>query len=404
VSLSVPATPRARDLGIPFDGTPGAHNAITDVPGTEVGHVTLVSGDGPLESGRGPVRTGVSAVLPLGRAGIGTSCPAGWYSLNGNGEMTGTHWITESGGLSTPVMMTNTAAVGSVHRGVVEWAAEHRPDLMAAWLLPVVAETWDGYLNDIGGRHVTEELAGAAIERATGGPVGEGSVGGGTGMVCYGFKGGVGTSSRRVGLGSHEHVVGAYVQANFGDRRDLRIAGMSLGDLDVANPVDDPQWWERDLARLGVRPRTTGGGGALHSTAGAPPSGAGSVIVLIATDAPLLPIQCTALARRVPLGLARTGTIGGHFSGDLFLAWSTSGASQLDSGFPAGEPGPDPYRTLRFVPWERIDGFYEAVVQAVEEAVVNALIVNRDMVGRDANWVPALPHDLVVDRLGLARG
>ena len=243
---------RARDLGIPFDGDPGPFNAITDVPSVEVGHVTLVDGNGPLVVGVGPVRTGVSAVLPMGRAGIGRAVPAGWYSLNGNGEMTGTHWITETGGLSSPVMITNTHAVGSVHRGVVDWFVANRADLAVQWLLPVVAETWDGYLNDINGGHVQPEHAIAAIDAAAGGPVTEGSVGGGTGMNCYGFKGGVGTASRRVPYGPRLFTVGAYVQANFGRRHELRLGGVPMGDLDCPDPLGAEDWFERDLARAGA--------------------------------------------------------------------------------------------------------------------------------------------------------
>lgn len=380
--------PRARDLGISFDGEPGRWNALTDVDGVAVGHITLHSGEGPLVVGEGPVRTGVSAVLPLGRDGVGSACPAGWYSLNGNGEITGTHWITETGGLSSPVMLTNTHAVGSVHRGVVAWTTANRPDLAVQWLLPVVGETFDGYLNDINGDHVRPEHAVAAIDAAASGPVAEGSVGGGTGMNCYGFAGGVGTSSRVVRLGDREHVVGAYVQANFGGRQELRLAGVALGDLPVPDPMSDAAWFARDQARA-----------AADRSSQVPP-GAGSVIVLVATDAPLLPAQCTALARRVPFGLARTGTTGSHFSGDLFLAWSTAGAGALDSRFAEDAPGADAYRTLQFVPWGRLDPFYEATVQAVEEAVANALVVNHATPGRDGNWIPALPHDLVTSRLG----
>jgi L-aminopeptidase/D-esterase-like protein len=301
--------------------------------------------------------------------------------------MTGTHWITETGGLSSPVMLTNTHAVGNVHRGVVDWTVRHRPDVATQWLLPVVAETWDGYLNDINGNHVTAEHATVAIDHAAGGPMAEGSVGGGTGMNCYAFKGGVGTSSRLVTFAGTTYTVGAYVQANFGERSELRLGGVSLGDLDVADPMADPEWFQRDLRRAGVVGETR------------PASGAGSVIALVATDAPLLPAQCSALARRVPLGLARTGTTGSHFSGDLFLAWSTANAGALGSGFPTDASDADPYRTLRFIPWGRIDPFYTAVVRSVEEAVANALVVNTTMVGRDGNWTPALPHDLVRDRL-----
>ncbi|MFI1653412.1 P1 family peptidase [Streptomyces sp. NPDC020472] len=371
--------PRARALGIPLDGTPGPWNAITDVSGIEVGHVTLIEGEG--------VRTGVTALLPRGREGVGTPCAAGWYSLNGNGEMTGTTWIEESGGFDLPVALTNTHAVGAVHTGVDQWVAENRPRLAAQWMLPVVAETWDGYLNDINGRHVRPEHAVAAIDAAASGPLEEGSVGGGTGMNCYGFKGGSGTSSRVVEYGPDTWTVGALVQANFGDRRELVIAGAPVGrSLLDDNPLEDDDWFQRDLG----------------GTPGRVPGGAGSVIVLLGTDAPLLPGQCKALARRAALGLARTGTSGGHFSGDIFLAFSTANAGALNSAFPEGKPTEEDYDNLRFVPWGRIDPFYEAAVQCVEEAVLNALVANEPMTGRRGHRTPALPHDRVRALLGLA--
>ncbi|MBO1334494.1 P1 family peptidase [Streptomyces sp. VRA16 Mangrove soil] len=350
--------PRARGLGIPLDGTPGEWNAITDVPGVEVGHVTLIEGD--------DVRTGVTALLPRGRDGVGSACAAGWYSLNGNGEMTGTTWIEESGALSLPVALTNTHAVGTVHRGVIDWVAERHPGVAAQWLLPVVAETWDGYLNDINGPHVRTEHGVAALDAAATGPLAEGCVGGGTGMNCYGFKGGSGTASRIVTHGPDRYTVGALVQANFGQRRELTVAGVPMGRelLD-----DDP---------MGTGSRV--------------PSGAGSVIVVVATDAPLLPGQCKALARRVPIGLGRTGTSGGHFSGDIFLAFSTANEGALNSTFPKGEATADTYDRMRFVPWGRMDPFYEAVVQAVEEAVLNALCAADAMTGRNGHRMPALPH------------
>jgi D-aminopeptidase len=379
--VSPTGQPRARALGLRFAGTPGRHNTITDIDGVEVGYVTLIDGDGGLEVGSGPVRTGVTAILPRGREGIGDAVPAGWYSLNGNGEMTGTTWISETGGLNMPVLITNTHAVGSVHRGVIDWLVRHRRDLAMKWQLPVVAETWDGYLNDINGDHVRPEHAGEAIDAARGGPIAEGSVGGGTGMNCYGFKGGSGTASRIVSHGGQTYHVGAFCQANFGDREELQIAGVYLGDADVPDPISDSTWWGRDLAR-------------------AVPPGGGSVIVVVATDAPLLPAQCTALARRVPLGLARTGTAGGHFSGDIFVAFSTAGAGALNSELEP--PNAAPLASLDFVPWGQIDPFYTATVQAVEEAVVNALVVNADMTGRDGNWTPALPHDLLRTRLRLS--
>ncbi|MFE4398935.1 MULTISPECIES: DmpA family aminopeptidase [Streptomycetaceae] len=370
-TLSTPSgRPRARALGLLLDGTPGPANALTDVPGVRIGYTTLVEGE--------HVRTGVTAVLPRGREGVGTPCAAGWYALNGNGEMTGTTWIEETGALNGPVMVTNTHAVGTVHRGVVDWTATHRPDLARQWLLPVVAETWDGYLNDINGPHVRAEHAIAAIESAAAGPVEEGCVGGGTGMNCYGFKGGSGTASRVVRYGSADYTVGAFVQANFGDRRELVVCGVPVGrELSADNPMEDDDWFA--------------------------PGGAGSVIVVIGTDAPLLPGQCKALARRVPLGLARTGTSGGHFSGDVFLAFSTANPGALGSSFPRGEPGDTDYDTLRFVPWGRIDPFYEAVVQAVEEAVLNALVTAEETTGRDGHRSPALPHQRLRELLA-ARG
>jgi D-aminopeptidase len=368
---------RARDLGIGFDGVPGELNAITDVRGVEVGMSTIVHDTTDPDVS---ARTGVTAVLPIGKEGIGTSVPAGIFSLNGNGEMTGSHWIRETGGLSGPIMITNTHAVGSVHRAVIDWVALNRPELASQWLLPVVAETWDGYLNSINESFVTAEHVFHAIDTAKPGSVLEGSVGGGTGMNCYGFKAGSGTASRQVDLGGCTYHVGAFVQANFGDRAELRIDGRLMGDLDVPNPMADTDWFRRN-ARQPV------------------PAGAGSVIVVIGTDAPMTPMQCQAMARRVTLGLARTGTTGGHFSGDIFLAFSTQNEGQLDSGFPdvAGEDVT--LRSMTFVPWNWMDPFYAAVVQSVEEAVLNSLVVNNTMVGRSGHISHALPHDLVRQRL-----
>jgi L-aminopeptidase/D-esterase-like protein len=343
--------PRARALGIPFGGRPGRLNAITDVPGVEVGYTTLIEGSS--------VRTGVTAIHPRGPAGTGDPVAAGFHSQNGNGEMTGVSWISESGTFDGPVAITNTHAVGVAHAGIIAWTVTRHPVVAEEWLLPVAAETWDGYLNDINGHHVTEQHVVAAIEAARPGPVEEGSVGGGTGMNCYHFKGGSGTASRLV----DEHTVGVFVQANFGARRELVIAGVPLGE---ALADDDP------MAESGLA---------------AP--GSGSVIALAATDAPLFPHQCQALARRVTAGLARTGTSGSHFSGDLFLAFSTANP---------GAFRPDDARTmsrLDFVPWERLDPYYEAVVQATEEAVVNALVANEDMTGRDGRRSPALPRERV---------
>jgi len=363
VSTPDHARPRARDL-IDLPGKPGAVNAITDVPGVEVGVETLIEGD--------EVRTGVTAILPRGRDGVGEPCAAGWYSLNGNGELTGTTWIEESGALTMPVLLSNTHAVGACHTGTVEWINEVRPQLAAQWLLPVCGETWDGYLNDINGGHVRPEHARAALDAAQTGPVAEGSVGGGTGMNCYAFKGGNGTASRQIEYGGATYTVGVFVQANFGSREELVVRGTPLGrTLTDDNPMETGSWFATDLGR------------------GTPPGGAGSVIVVVATDAPLLPHQCKALARRVPLGLARTGTAGSHFSGDIFLAFSTAPAAGLRSEM---LPSSDELGELRFVPWGAMDPIYTAVVEGVEESVLNALVVNDDMVGRDGHRSPALPH------------
>ena len=357
--------PRARDLPIPLAGDPGPWNAITDVPGVQVGYETLIAGSGPLVPGQGPVRTGVTAVLPLGRGGVGRSCPAGWYSLNGNGEMTGTAWLDEAGALSLPVGITSTHAIGPVHRGIIDWSIGVRPELAGRWLLPVVAETWDGYLNDTNGYHVTPQSAGRALDAARSGPLAEGSVGGGTGMNCYGFKGGTGTSSRRVRIGSAQYVVGALLQANFGSRNELVIAGRRVGALlPEDNPLEHGSWLT--------------------------PPGAGSCIGVVATDAPLLPGQCKALARRVPLGLARTGTSGSHFSGDLFLAFSVANAGALDSTLTPDQP-PGELASLRFVPWGQLDPLFGAVVECVEEAVLNALLAAQTMTGRDDHRSPGFP-------------
>jgi D-aminopeptidase len=371
--------PRARALGIPFAGRPGRWNAITDVPGVEVGYATLIQGDA--------VRTGVTAIHPRGPAGTADPVAAGFHSQNGNGEMTGVAWINESGTFNGPVAITNTHAVGVAHAGIIAWTVKHHPAVAEVWLLPVAAETWDGYLNDINGHHVTKQTVIAALEAARSGPVEEGSVGGGTGMNCYQFKGGSGTASRMIapagaepagaepagaepaGAEPAEYTVGVFVQANFGVRRELVLAGVPLGDaLAADNPMAD--------FRL------------------APP-GSGSVIAVVATDAPLFPHQCQALARRVTAGLARTGTSGSHFSGDLFLAFSTANPG-------AFRPGRQPLSRLDFLPWETLDPLYEAVVQATEEAVVNALVANEDMTGRDGHRTPALPRARVTGLLAAA--
>jgi L-aminopeptidase/D-esterase-like protein len=361
--LTPSGKPRARSLGIPFGGTPGRWNAITDVPGLEVGYSTLIEGT--------DVRTGVTAIHPRDRSNPGDPCAAGFHSQNGNGEMTGVSWVNESGTMAGPICVTNTHAVGVAHGSVVRWTATHHPAIAEAWLLPIAAETWDGYLNDINGGHVTEAVGVRALEAAASGPIEEGSVGGGTGMNCYAFKGGSGSSSRLVGYGGTTYTVGVFLQANFGARAELVIAGVPLGD---ALADDDP----------------------MAEFFGAP-QGAGSCIAIVATDAPLLPDQCRALARRVTLGLARTGTTGSHFSGDLFLALSTANAGAYTPGSRSlyGERK-GRYDELRFIPWGFLDPFYEAVVQATEEAVVNVLVANEEMVGYRGHRTPALPRDRVV--------
>ena len=375
-SLHTPTgKPRARSLGIPFTGDPGRWNAITDVPGVEVGYATLIEGT--------DVRTGVTAIHPRGREHPGDPCAAGYHSQNGNGEMTGVSWVNESGSMAGPICVTNTHAVGIAHGGIVKWTATHHPAIADAWLLPVSGETWDGYLNDINGGHVTVDTAVAALEDARSGAIEQGSVGGGTGMNCYGYKGGSTTASRLVRYGGETYTVGVFLQANFGARAELTIAGVPLG---TALADDDPM-----------------------TEFFSAPVGAGSCIGIVITDAPLLPDQCRAFARRVTLGLARTGTAGSHFSGDLFLALSTGNPDAFTPGsaslYGVGAGG---YDQLRFIPWGFLDPFYEAVVQAVEEAVVDVLVVNDGMVGYRGRRTPGMPNDRVVALLAergvIARG
>lgn len=349
--------PRARDLGISFRGTPGPLNAITDVPGVEVGHTTLIHGEGKLVVGQGPVRTGVTAVLPRGK----TYQPvfAGSYTLNGNGEMTGTAWLEESGFLESPIVLTNTHSVGVARDATVAWMHRHGffdalPGTDSFWLMPVVAETYDGSLNDINGFHVKPEHVFAALDGASAGPVAEGGVGGGTGMICHGFKGGIGTASRQW----EAYTVGVLVQANYGSRSELTIAGVPAGrELTEDRPV-------------------------FHF--GSAQSKNGSIIVVVATDVPLLPHQLKRLARRVPLGLARVGSTGANTSGDIFIAFSTAnpGAAQRNG-----------LRQLDMLPNDQLDPLFSAVVRATEEAIVNALVAGETMQGINGNTVYALPHD-----------
>jgi D-aminopeptidase len=354
------AAPRARDLGVPFDGTPGPLNAITDVPGVLVGHTTLIEGDGKLVVGKGPIRTGVTAVLPRGLDSIQRFSFAGWFSENGNGEMTGTTWIEESGFLEGPVMITNTHSVGVVRDAVIAWRVAHGgADATGAWWsLPVVAETWDGWLNDINGFHVKPEHVFHAIDTAHGGPVEEGAVGGGTGMVCNGFKGGIGTASRRLSEKDGAYLVGVLVQCNYGTRQNLRIAGIPVGrEIESEDPY---AFVPSDVAERG------------------------SIIVVVATSAPLLPHQLKRIARRVSLGLGRNGSISGNGSGDIFVAFSVANpeASRVDQVV-----------DLKMLPNDMLDGLFAATVQATEEAIVNAMVAARDMTGIDGHHVRALPHE-----------
>ncbi|HMD08342.1 MAG TPA: P1 family peptidase [Candidatus Acidoferrum sp.] len=354
------ARPRARDLGVPFDGTPGPLNAITDVSGVTVGHATLISGEGKLQVGKGPVRTGVTAVLPRGKDTMSNPVFAGWWSLNGNGEMTGTTWVEESGFLEGPVMITNTHSVGVVRDAVIQWRVNHgQPDPTGYWWsLPVVAETWDGWLNDINGFHVKPEDAFHAIDSAHGGPVEEGSVGGGTGMICNEFKGGIGTSSRRFEIKGTSYTVGVLVQCNYGVRPNLRIAGVPVG---------------KEISE-----------DAAYSSASFDELDRGSIIVVVATDAPLISHQLKRLARRVSLGLGRNGSISGNGSGDIFIAFSTANP---------GADGADHVVELKMLPNDLIEKVFASTVQATEEAVINAMVAAETMIGIENHKVIALPHD-----------
>lgn len=352
-SLSAQAKPRARDLGVPFDGTPGLNNAITDVKGVEVGHTTLISGEGKMESGKGPVRTGVTAILPRGKEST-DSVFAGWFTLNGNGEMTGTTWVEDSGFLEGPVMITNTHSVGVVRDAVIAWRIKHGPPDAEGywWSLPVVAETWDGYLNDINGFHVKPEDAFHALDTAHSGPVEEGNVGGGTGMICNEFKGGIGSSSRVLDAKYGSYTVGVLVQCNYGQRDQLRVAGVPVGREIGGKPV-----WDDDV---------------------------GSIIVVVATDAPLIPTQLKRVARKVSLGLGRDGSYSGDGSGDIFIAFSTANP---------GAANPNGLRQLTMLPNDQLNPVFLATVQATEEAVINAMVAAETMTGFDGHTVMALPHD-----------
>jgi D-aminopeptidase len=357
------AEPRARDLGIPFDGAPGPLNAITDVVGVTVGQVTLIE---DLPDGR-KVRTGVTAILPRGRGTLDTPSYGAWFPLNGNGEMTGTAWLEESGNLEGPLMLTNTHSVGVVRDAVIAWRVRAGGADASGywWSLPVVAETWDGHLNDINGFHVRAADADRALDGATAGPVAEGNVGGGTGMICHEFKCGIGTASRRVSIEGRQYTLGVLVQANYGMRDTLRIAGVPVGQ----HLRNDRIFSESD----------PGAGDT------------GSIIVVVATDAPLLPHQLKRVARRPALGLGRMGSFAGNGSGDIFLAFSTANGAAL---------GGQPLAQSTSLGNDLLDPLFEATVQATEEAIVNAMVAARDMQGNDGHYAKALPHAELVQLLG----
>jgi L-aminopeptidase/D-esterase-like protein len=369
------ATPRARDLALPIGGTAGALDAITDVAGVEVGHTTLVSGSGKLAVGRGPVRTGVTIVHPRGR---GSADPVfgAWFTLNGNGEMTGTTWLQESGVLEGPIAITNTHSVGVVRDAVLQWQVT-RPGLQP-WGLPVVAETYDGGLNDINGFHVKPEHVTAALDGARGGVVAEGNVGGGTGMVCHGFKGGIGTASRKLDAGQGGWTVGVLVQCNYGARRELRVAGVPVGE-EIPDLLPCVASADRSV-RPGVR-RCDDAAAAPRDDAG---DGAGSIIVVVATDAPLLPHQLKRIATRVSLGVGRMGGKGENSSGDIFVAFSTANA---------GVARDTAVARVAMLPNARINPLFYATVQATEAAIVNAMLAAETMTGADDYRVYALPRD-----------
>ena len=362
--------PRARDLGIPFVGTPGAFNAITDVKGVEVGYSTIITGKGNNTVGNGPVRTGVTAIFPRGKAKKFSPVYANWYSLNGNGEMTGTTWVTESGFLETPIMITNTNSVGVVRDAVLKWYVDTDWYSGEDWwyTYPVVAETYDGFLNDIYGFHVKEKHVLEAIENSSSGQIAEGNIGGGTGMMCLGFKGGTGTSSRVLKIKDSSYTVGAIVQSNFGAKRNLSIAGVPVG----------------------VELKDT-----LNSVFNGPPKsrrqeGDGSIIVIVATDVPLLPHQLKRIAQRIPLGIGIVGGRGSNGSGDIFLAFSTANEGAFNR---------DDIASITSMPNDLLMPVFEATVQVVEEAIINAMIAAETMEGINGNTSYAIPHDVLVETL-----
>ncbi len=357
-TASAQMKPRARDLGVPFEGTPGSLNAITDVNGDEVGLVTIISGTGTLRVGVGPVRTGVTAILPRGKASS-DQVFSGWFSINGNGEMTGTTWIEEAGLLEGPIFITNTHSVGTVRDSAIAWAIA-RDKMQQPWALPVVAETYDGFLNDTNGFHIKQEHVFKALDGASTGRVAEGNVGGGTGMICYGFKCGTGTASRKLAAEVGGYTVGVLVQANHGGRNQLRIAGVPVGTEIPFEPAQTPARRPGDDEELG------------------------SIIIVIATDAPLLPHQLKRIARRATHGLGRTGATSGNGSGDIVIAFSTGNPGAAAAAETA---------QLTMVSNRRISALFDATAQATEESIINALVAAETMTGRDGNTMSAIPHD-----------
>ncbi len=372
IILSIASTaygqkPRARDIGIPFDGTPGKYNAITDVKGVEVGFSTIIEGDGKNIIGKGPVRTGVTAILPRGLSS--TPVYANWYTLNGNGEMTGTTWITESGFLETPILITNTNSVGVCRDAMLKWFVEKNWIKEDGWYTyPVVAETWDGVLNDIYGFHVKESNAFEALNTAKSGPVAEGNVGGGTGMRCLGFKGGTGTASRLIKIGDSTYTIGVLVQSNFGRKQNLTIAGVPIG-------VELKDTLNSEVHKLAQS----------HAQ-----EGDGSIIVVLATDAPLLPHQLKRIAQRIALGVGKVGGRGENGSSDIFIAFSTANAAAFNR---------EKVVSVKQFPNDQINPLFEGTVQAVEEAIINAMVAADTMTGVNGNKTYALPHDKVIELL-----
>lgn len=379
--------PRARDLGFPFSGNPGPLNAITDVPGVAVGYETLWAGEGRLERGHGPIRTGVTAILPRGR-GKAAPCFAASFALNAAGEMTGVTWLEERGLYEGPILITNTHSVGVVRDAAIQWMRDRQQDF--TWAIPIVGETFDGLLNDIDGEHVRKEHVYAALDHAvSAAAIAEGNVGGGAGMITYEFKGGTGTSSRKVVTDGGEYTVGVLVQSNYGERRHLRIGGIKVGEqLDTELPTyQDPSILPEDLRRRYPRYMQKGVAGSTGK------AGDGSIIVIVATDAPVLPHQLKRIAKRPSLAIGRLGGIGAAWSGDIFLAFSTAHSSLSETRLGSGRD------VVEMVPNLELSPFFEATIDATEEAIINALVAADAVEGANRLRVPRLPHNAVMDLL-----